>query len=282
MVLGLFNRGAAAAPPRTGKGDRVYCIGDIHGRFDLFRVALDRIEAHHAQRPKPRQIYVVLLGDLIDRGPDSAKVLHLVHKVQARTQQMIVLRGNHEEMMIRVIDGEPGVMRAWLKSGGTDTLRSLGIQPPLDSQDSARVVAELRQRVPQEIIDWLRALPLTAQSGDYLFCHAGVRPGVPIKKQARDDLLWIREEFLGSTRDHGAVIVHGHSVSAELEMRPNRIGIDTGAYMSGVLSVLYLEDDLREVISIRESDLGGADADDGVFNLMPSSVSVADGEAGLA
>lgn len=262
MAFGLFGRNTTKIP-RTGRGDRVYVIGDIHGRYDLFRAALDRIEQHHSALPKPQALYVVLLGDLVDRGPDSARVLEFVHQVQSRTPYVVTLKGNHEEMMVRAIDGEPGLMRAWLRSGGKDTLRSLGMEVPRSDEEMAMATAELRRRLAPELVDWMRGLPLTAQSGDYLFCHAGVRPGVPIKRQQRDDLLWIREEFLTSEQDHGAVIVHGHSVSAELEMRPNRIGIDTGAYRSGTLSVLYLEGEKREVISVKESELPPVPARDG-------------------
>lgn len=264
MALGLFGRNAGRHP-RTRRGDRVYAIGDIHGRHDLLLAALDRIEQHHVALPKPQALYVLMLGDLVDRGPESARVLQFVHSVQNRTNGMVVLKGNHEEMMVRAVDGEPGLMRAWIRSGGSDTLRSFGIELPQEEAEIATVTAELRRKLSPQLLEWMRALPLTAQSGDYLFCHAGVRPGVPLKRQVRDDLLWIRDEFLTSTQDHGAMIVHGHSVSTELQMRPNRIGIDTGAYRSGVLSVLYLENDRREVISIRESELEPEDEEDVKF-----------------
>lgn len=260
MVFGLFSKNAKQQHPRTNRGDRLYVIGDVHGRYDLLLEALDRIERHHGARPMPEALYIVMLGDLVDRGPESARVLDYVHRVQSRTTGMVVIKGNHEEMMVRAADGEPGLMRAWIKSGGDDTLRSFGIAVPKDETEIATATTELKRKIAP-MLDWLRTLPLTAQSGDYLFCHAGVRPGVPIKKQTRDDLLWIREEFLSNSDYHGAMIVHGHSVSTELEMRPNRIGIDTGAYRSGVLSVLYLEDDAREVLSIRESDLPAAKGD---------------------
>ncbi|MET0241520.1 MAG: metallophosphoesterase family protein [Sphingobium sp.] len=260
MAFGLLKR-SGKGQPKTGRGARIYAIGDIHGRFDLFRQALAKIEEHHSTLPVPQTLHVVLLGDLVDRGPESSRVVEFAHRLQTSTGSMICLKGNHEEMMVRAIDGEPGLMRAWVKAGGAATLRSYGVDVPESELDAGAATAELKRRVAPEVVEWMRTLPLTAQSGDYLFCHAGVRPGVPIKRQSRDDLLWIREEFLGSTVDHGAMIVHGHSVAAELEMKPNRIGIDTGAYRSGILSVLFLEGEKRDVISIRESELDPIEPD---------------------
>lgn len=241
---GLF----ASKAPATARGDRIYVVGDVHGRLDLMRALFDKIEAHLATLPRARTVHVVLLGDLVDRGPDSAGVLKFVFDVQKRSDFLIVLKGNHEEMMLRVIDGEPGLMRAWLRTGGDATLRSFGIEPPVADEDLLPATRKIAAAIPGDMLEWLRALPLTAQSGDYLFCHAGIRPGVAINRQSRDDLLWIRREFLEDDTDHGLVIVHGHSISREVEMRRNRIGIDTGAYQTGVLTGLYLEDDIREVL----------------------------------
>lgn len=248
----------ASTGARTDRGERIYAIGDIHGRLDLLRTLLDQIERHLDSSPQSPSVHVVLLGDLIDRGADSAGVLRFLHGVQKRTDLLVVLKGNHEELMLRVLDGEPGMMRAWMRMGGAATLRSFGIEPPEADEDLLAATKALAAAVPRDVVDWLRGLPLTARSGDYLFCHAGIRPGVPIKRQARDDLLWIREEFLNDLTDHGVVVVHGHSISSEVEVRPNRIGIDTGAYRTGVLTALCLDQAEREILTVGAPVRAGA------------------------
>ena len=129
------------------------------------------------------------------------------------------------------------------------TLASYGIPLPAEPYDEEAVAVALRAAVPRPIRHWLAGLPLTARSGDYFFCHAGVRPGVPLKRQSAQDLLWIRREFLSDDSDHGAVVVHGHSIASDVEWRDNRIGIDTGAYRTGRLTALYLEGTEREIIA---------------------------------
>jgi serine/threonine protein phosphatase 1 len=135
--------------------------------------------------------------------------------------------------------------------GGAETLTSYGLRLPEPRDDLRRYVRYLLGSLPAEQMRWLRRLPLTAQSGDYFFCHAGIRPGVPLARQSRDDLLWIRDDFIDDAADHGAVIVHGHTIEPNVTMRANRIGIDTGAYRHGVLTALYLEDDRQEIISAK-------------------------------
>lgn len=235
--------------PATDAGERIYAIGDVHGRLDLLRDLLKRVEEHHAALPPAAATHVILLGDLVDRGPDAAGVLKTMFEVQQRSDRIIVLKGNHEDAMVRAVDGEPGMIGIWKKIGGLATVRSFGFDEALIEGDPGRLIAALRAKLGRPMLDWLRNLPLTAQSGDYLFCHAGIRPGVPLKRQQRTDLLWIREDFLGDARDHGAVIVHGHSIATEVETRDNRIGIDTGAYRTGVLTALYLEGTERDIIA---------------------------------
>jgi serine/threonine protein phosphatase 1 len=244
-----FGKKKAIEQPSTEAGDRIYAIGDVHGRHDLLAELLERIEAHSAALPAPRNLHIIQLGDLIDRGPDSAKVLRYVQKVQQRTERFIVLQGNHEILMLRALAGETGLLRAWMRTGGRQTLESFGITPPERGADEAEAIAQIKRVLPAGLLDWLQRLPLTAQSGDYFFCHAGIRPGVSLKRQSRDDLLWIRDQFLEDTTPHPAVIVHGHTVTPEVDVRANRIGIDTGAYESGVLTALYLEGTRREFIA---------------------------------
>jgi serine/threonine protein phosphatase 1 len=135
--------------------------------------------------------------------------------------------------------------------GGDMTVRSFGLEPYSRSDDARDYIRRLRSVVPREWVSWLKRLPLFARSGDYFFCHAGVRPGVPLRRQVRNDLLWIREDFLDDDADHGAIIVHGHSIEPEVAIRANRIGIDTGAYRTGVLTALYLDGDKRDIISTK-------------------------------
>lgn len=245
----FFGSSRSAKAPSTDAGDRIYAIGDIHGRHDLFRALLDKIEKHTSALPSGKTTHVILVGDLIDRGPESAQVLKFVYNVQRQSRNMTTLLGNHEELMVRALSGEPGMLNAWIKLGGGATLRSFGIDVPTGAYDLREFMQQVADAIPREWVDWLQTLPLSARSGDYFFCHAGVRPGVAIKKQSRNDLLWIREEFLSNEDDHGVVVVHGHSVSSEVEQRANRIGIDTGAYKTNVLTALYLEGTERDIIS---------------------------------
>jgi serine/threonine protein phosphatase 1 len=248
----LAFRSAETAPrPLTDRGDRVYVIGDVHGRYDLLCELMDKLEEHSARLPHPGSLHVILLGDLVDRGPASADVVRLAYETSRQNSHVVTLLGNHEELMIRALDNEPGYMRTWMRVGGAETLRSFGVEPPERGADPTLAIAKARAAIPREWLDWLRKRPLTARSGDYLFCHAGIRPGVALKRQTRADLLWIRDEFLEDRGDHGVVVVHGHSVEAAVEMRHNRIGIDTGAYKTGMLSALYLEGDRQQVLSVQ-------------------------------
>lgn len=236
------------ALPSTDSGERIYAIGDVHGRYDLLRLLLDKIEAHSNALPPTRSLYVLFVGDLVDRGPQSAEVLAMLYDLQTRTDHVIVLLGNHEEAMLQALDGDMDALRGWLGVGGRDTLKSFGIAPLRPDEDRRAYLQRARAAIPREWIAWLRKLPLSVQSGDYYFVHAGVRPGVALDRQTRNDMLWIREDFLEDRRDHGAVIVHGHSVTPRTEIRENRICVDTGAYRTGLLSAIYLEGDKQEVI----------------------------------
>ena len=237
--------------PSTAPGERIYAIGDIHGCYDLWLDLLDRIEQHARALPDGPNPRLILLGDMIDRGPGSRKVLRVAYETQRQHGDLVVLLGNHEMMMLDAIAGRKGALDAWLRFGGQETLRSFGIEPPFKHRE---VAAALRAAIPAEWADWLRQLPFSTRSGDYFFCHAGVRPGVAIKRQAPKDLLWIRDDFVDDAGEHGVVVVHGHSVSRSVEVRHNRIGVDTGAYESGELSAVYLEGTRRELISTRIDD----------------------------
>ncbi|MGP1282303.1 MAG: metallophosphoesterase [Parasphingopyxis sp.] len=238
------NRNRSALP----SGERLYAIGDIHGRFDLFETLLGKIEADNADRG-PADTTIILLGDLIDRGPESAAVVEHARSWSAGFAAMEVLLGNHEASLLAVLEGETRWLDSWLGYGGRETLASYGVPADmLDIAESAEIAHAVRSHIPESHAAWLKARPLSLRRGDYLFAHAGIRPGRDLDAQDAKDLLWIRSEFLDSEADHGAVIVHGHSIAPQPETRHNRIGIDTGAYFSDTLTALCLEGRERRFI----------------------------------
>lgn len=250
----LLRRGAAAARAAVPQGERVYAVGDVHGRSDLFHALREAIDADDAAR-ELAQTTVVLLGDLVDRGPDSAGVIASARAWQAE-RRVRVLVGNHEEMFLASFDDDE-VFRGFLRFGGRETALSY----PLDAAaftaaDFAEARALMAGAVPADDRAWLGAGEDMIRIGDYLFVHAGIRPGVPLEAQSTDELRWIRQPFLGDRRDHGCVVVHGHSISSEPEVLPNRIGIDTGAYMSGRLTALGLAGTGRWLIEAHDSGNG--------------------------
>ena len=233
-------RGPADA--RVPDGVRVYAIGDVHGRRDLLDALLMQIGLDDADRGRA-DTRIVLLGDLVDRGPDSMGCVARAMELAARGAT--VLLGNHEAMFLDALD-DVEALRHFLRVGGQPTILSYGLTAGMAADDYvALTLEELHARlpalVPPDHADFLRGLPLSARIGDYLFVHAGLRPGVPLAEQRREDMIWIRDRFLDSNLDHGAVVVHGHSIAKEVEERPNRIGIDTGAYASGRLTAVCLE-----------------------------------------
>jgi serine/threonine protein phosphatase 1 len=243
-MLSLFRRKKVeeeVLPAAIPAGKRVYAIGDIHGRLDLFDELLGKIETDNAARA-PAETQIILLGDLIDRGPQSAGVVQRARANDLGFARMECLMGNHELSLLNILDGEVRWLSSWLAYGGRSALRSWGIDDDLLRNGLPEEIVEAaRNALPHEDQRWLRSLPLQQRVGDYLFVHAGIRPGIAIDKQLETDLLWIREEFLESPLRHGAVVVHGHTITAEVDERHNRIGIDTGAYKSGRLTALGLE-----------------------------------------
>ena len=232
--------------PRVPEGERVYAIGDIHGRLDLFETLVARIREDNEARPSAR-VRIVLLGDLVDRGPDSAALVTRCRAFTGRSNRFVVLKGNHEALMVHAIRGNFVALGLWLRNGGDAALRSWGVPAEIvDEGASPDLMRAARAHVPDDLVAWMDALPLTLRIGSYLFVHAGIRPGVTLADQSPDDLMWIRREFLDSEADHSFVVVHGHSVNeAGVDMQPNRIGIDTGAYRTDVLTALALGPDRR-------------------------------------
>lgn len=234
-----------------GRGVRVYAIGDVHGRSDLLTRLFAQIDAERAANPRTKE-HLILLGDLIDRGPDSRGVLDLLLDRRATDPTLKLLSGNHEEMLLMLLDGATEHWADWLRFGGAECAESYNLDPlELYAMPPEAAIERLRAAMPEAHLALLRDLDSYLAVGDYIFVHAGIRPGVPIERQLRRDLHWIRAPFLRSTTDHGAMIVHGHSISEEPEIRPNRIGIDTGAYASGRLTALCIDGAERRFLTGR-------------------------------
>ena len=232
----------AAVPP----GERVYAVGDIHGRLDLFEAIIAAIEEDDASLA-PARTTVVLLGDLVDRGPDSAGVVARA-RAWGQRREVRMLAGNHEEMFLSSFD-DIEVLRHFLRFGGKETVLSYGIdRDTYNAAELEEVQAMMAAAVPEADREFLRSFEDMIAIGDYLFVHAGIAPGVPFEEQRRKDLRWIREPFLSHGEPLGAVVVHGHTISDEPVERGNRIGIDTGAYSSGRLTALALEGQTRRYI----------------------------------
>lgn len=222
-------------------GQRVYAIGDIHGRDDLFAELLGKIEADHAARP-PACATLILLGDLVDRGPASAEVVERAMGIAAPFEAVRLLVGNHEECFLAALSGERSRVRYFFRIGGDKTIQSYwGDDDAYHAASIDELADGLAAKVPAEHVDFLRRGEDMIRIGDYVFVHAGVRPGVALERQSRSDLRWIRDEFLDSEAEWPGVVVHGHTINAQVDFGAGRIGIDTGAYASGVLTAIGLE-----------------------------------------
>lgn len=237
-----------AAPP----GQRIYVIGDIHGRLDLLTALALSIEADDQARGAA-ETTIVLLGDLIDRGPDSAAVIAFVREWQAR-RRVRVICGNHEEMFLRSFDNL-SIFRNFLRYGGRETVLSYPVDPQaFQAADMADAQALMRAAVPPDDIAFMEGFEDFVVAGDYLLVHAGILPGQALEDQRTEDLRWIREPFLSHAGWHDHVVVHGHTIIDAPELSHNRIGIDTGAYMSGRLTALALEGQRRWLIETADND----------------------------
>jgi serine/threonine protein phosphatase 1 len=232
---------SAGTQPHVPDGMRIYAVGDIHGRFDLLQKIGDLIRADLARHPVERSIEIYL-GDYVDRGPASKSVLDHLSSDSMVCDKRICLKGNHDDMFLSFLE-DPSILTDWRDLGGLETIFSYGVSPPMTR--NRELVAECQQlfaaAVPKSHAQFLNGLPLKAEIGSYLFVHAGLRPGRPKEHQDDTDLLWIREPFLSSRRDHGCIVVHGHTPRQDYEILPNRINVDTGAYLSGHLTCAVLE-----------------------------------------
>jgi serine/threonine protein phosphatase 1 len=240
--------------PRVPEGERVYAIGDIHGRLDLFEALIVDIETRETTLPR-MLTSIILLGDLVDRGPESAMVVETARQ-WARRRVLHILCGNHEEMFLRSFTDKK-VLRHFLRFGGAETLASYGVDKKLIKKAKASEIQEkMLELVPQEHLDFLAGFEDRVEIGDYLFVHAGIDPDRPLEAQKERDLRWIREPFLSHADPFGRIVVHGHTITDKVEERPNRIGIDTGAYCTGRLTALVLEGTGRDYIETL--DKGGS------------------------
>lgn len=247
MVFGkLFRRpdrsAVAARVPQAPAGMRIYAIGDIHGRDDLLTTLHARIRDDMAGGSQ-LQTSIVYLGDYIDRGLGSSRVIDMLLKEPVEGARAIHLKGNHEEAVLDFLDDASfGMM--WRNFGGLETLYSYGVPNAMSIGSVPEFIAAqevFAERLPADHLKWLKSLRSTATFGDYFFAHAGVRPGVPLEQQSDEDLLWIRDAFLDSDLSFGKIVVHGHTPEPEPTLRHNRIGVDTGAYMTDILTCVVLE-----------------------------------------
>jgi serine/threonine protein phosphatase 1 len=237
--------------PQGAQGLRAYVVGDIHGRLDLLDELLGKIHAD-MERRGPRETLLVFVGDLVDRGPDSAQVIERLRTYRHPNVRPIFLLGNHEEVMLRILDGDASVIPSWLKFGGAQCLQSYSLSPKeMTIADDGHALALIRRAIPAQHVDFLRSFVDSCRFGDYLFVHAGIRPGVDLQEQRQSDMRWIREPFLLDESDHGFIVVHGHTISPEVEEKSNRIGIDTGAFATNILTALGIEGDDRWFIDTR-------------------------------
>jgi serine/threonine protein phosphatase 1 len=243
MFAKLFkSRRPAAAPlPEVPAGKRIYAVGDIHGRLDLLERLIGMIDDDDAARGSA-DTTLLFLGDLVDRGPDSAGVVARLLELSRSRPSTRFLMGNHEEVFLLAASGDVPALKFFCRIGGRETILSYGIgEAEYNAMDFEELDAELRARVPDIHLDFMSGFENSIAIGDYLFVHAGLRPGVPLAEQKTKDLRWIRDPFLTHADPFEGFVVHGHTITDEVDERTNRIGIDTGAYFSGTLTALGLE-----------------------------------------
>ena len=266
MFLKLLKRRSAVQTPRSPQvpaGMVVWAIGDIHGRHDLLRPLVEAIRADLRATDAQKKV-VIFLGDYVDRGPDSREVIRYLAALPAGDGvEWRFLKGNHEETMVKFLD-DPMVGIQWCEYGGEATLRAYGLRPP-DMKHRAeawrRLSTDLDHKLGADERAFLANLELQVSIGDYFFAHAGARPGLPLDRQSAGDLLWIRSSFLRSDVEFEKVVVHGHTPAAEVHADRRRIGIDTRAYESGMLTALKLQGGERRILQAiaPRSPEGGVD-----------------------
>jgi len=237
-----WQNSAKPRKPRLPDGTCIYAVGDIHGCANQLAKVFAAID-HHLSRVRPKRPIQVFLGDYIDRGPASSQVIDMLID-RAQRHETIFLKGNHEAMLLDLLRA-PEIFPSFKQYGGLPTLLSYGLTPSVnpDHEEQQALIKALAQKIPHLHRRFFDDLRPKFFCGDFLFVHAGVRPGIPLRKQKEEDLLWIRDEFLSSDKNFGKFIVHGHTPVSKPDIRPNRINIDTGAYATGILTLLTIHGD---------------------------------------
>ena len=249
--MGLFARlrrpKAQPPAPAVPAGTRLYAVGDIHGSVDLLDELHEQIRNDASGFEGSKRI--IYLGDYVDRGTQSREVIGRLMEGPLPGFECVCLRGNHEQTLLDFLD-HPEQAAGWLNYGGLATLLSYGVRlerAPFEG-DLPMIAEQLAERLPDSHRQFLAQLPLHHQEGNYLFVHAGIRPAIALERQHPDDLMWIRDDFIGHPGPHDFIVVHGHSITDKAQLLPHRIGIDTGACVSGVLTCLVLEGNEQRLI----------------------------------
>jgi serine/threonine protein phosphatase 1 len=256
LIASSFGSDAPIASGRLPAGLRVYAVGDLHGRFDLLEALYSKLRDDLAAAPPERSVEI-FIGDYVDRGPRSREVVAWLAASEPACDERICLMGNHEDLLIGALADTAG-MEPWLMNGGVETLLSYcGMdRSALETMSLVEAREAFRAALPGSHREFLRGLRRMAVLGGYAFVHAGLDPSRPLGDQDPSDLLWIRQPFLSSGVDFGKVVVHGHTPARDPEIRPNRINIDTGAFYTGRLTCLVLEDDARRFFQAAEESAG--------------------------
>ena len=254
MFSRLFNKTRSPRSHPSTEGRLIYAVGDVHGHLDALDplikvIGKDALASSPAERP-----LLIFVGDYVDRGPASAGVVDLILSLKAQAAfEVHCLKGNHEEALLQFL-GEPGFGPTWAEYGGAATLASYGVHPPTSRTDTDvwDITAQAFAAVlPPAHLAFYQSLELMITVGDYGFVHAGIRPGIALDDQTERDLLWIRNPFLEWTGRHEKIIVHGHTPLEAPQLLPNRIGIDTGVYATGILTAVRLDETGATILQAR-------------------------------
>jgi serine/threonine protein phosphatase 1 len=260
MLAKLLSRRSRSSAPaaRVPEGRRIYAVGDVHGRLDLLKPLLERVIDDDRRRQGPTG-ELLFLGDLIDRGPQSAQVIDTLIALRESRPSTRFLIGNHEEVFLQVLGGDAKALRFFTRMGGRETILSYGISPAdYTAADYDELAQLFLAAVPSAHQEFVQSFENMIVEGDYAFVHAGIRPGVALAEQRAADLRWIRGDFLSARPPFEKVVVHGHTVSEEVVDLPHRIGLDTGAHRTGTLTAMGFEGGERWIVQACDAVLAPA------------------------